>query len=192
MTEAAGTPRFRRILVALDTAERSGAAIEEAARLAAGLRAELVGVFIEDTELMHAAALSVTRIVHCQTRTLAAFDPASMRRAYRVRSAETRRSLETAAAHWRIKCSFQIERGIYAEQLLASIREGDLLALTSSGRQRQSRAGAAALGAVARTPCPLFLMRQARAPGRPVVVLYEGSPDALSLGRAERASGEPS
>jgi len=176
-------PGIRRILVALDTAERSAAALEEAARLAAGLEAELVGLFIEDAELLRAAALPITRIVPRQAQALAALDPASMQRAYRIWSAEARQNLETAAAHWPIKWSFQVERGIYAEQLMATIREGDLLALASSRQQRRSRTGIAALSVAAQAPCSLFLMYRRWETGKPAVILYEGSEETLAMGR---------
>ncbi len=182
MNEAPHPPSIRRILVALDTAEPGATALEEAARLAAGLEAELVGLFIEDVELLRAAALPITRIVPRQARTLATLDPASMRRAYRIWSAEARRNLETAAAHWRIKWSFQVERGIYAEQLMATIREGDLLALASSRQQRRSRTGIATLAVAAQASCSLFLMHRRWETGKPVAILYEGSKETLAMG----------
>jgi nucleotide-binding universal stress UspA family protein len=183
MNNVPHTPGIRRILVALDTAEPSTAALEEAARLAAGLEAELVGLFIEDAGLLQAAALPMTRMVPHQARTLAAFDPASMQRAYRIWSAEARRSLEAVAAQWRIKWSFQVARGIYAEQLMATLRAGDLLALASSKHQRRSRTGLAALTVAAQAPCSLFLMCRRWETWKPVVVLYEGSEEALAMGR---------
>jgi nucleotide-binding universal stress UspA family protein len=176
-------PAIRRILVALDTAEPSTAALEDAARLAAGMEAELVGLFIEDAELLQAAALPMTRIVPHQARTLAAFDPESMQRAYRIWSAEARRSLEAVATRWRIKWSFQVARGTYAEQLLATLRAGDLLALASSKHQRHSRTGMAALTVAAQAPCSLFLMYRRWETWKPVVVLYDGSEEALVMGQ---------
>jgi len=183
MNDAPHPPSIRRILVALDTDERSAASLEEAARLAAGLEAELVGLFIEDAELLQAAALPMTRMVPQQARTLADFDPASMQRAYRIWSAEAHRSLEAVAAQWRIKWSFQIARGIYAEQLMATLRAGDLLALASSKHQRRSRTGVAALTVAAQAPCSLFLMYRRWETWKPVVVLYEGSEETLTMGR---------
>lgn len=183
MNDAPRPPGIRRILVTLDTDEPSAASLEEAARLAAGLEAELVGLFIEDAELLQAAALPMTRMVPHQARTLADFDPASMQRAYRIWSADARRSLEAVAAQWRIKWSFQVARGIYAEQLMATLRAGDLLALTSSKHQRRSRTGIAALTVAAQAPCSLFLMYRRWETWKPVVILYEGSKEALAMGQ---------
>ena len=87
------------------------------------------------------------------------------------------------AAHWRIKWSFLVERGIYTEQLMATIREGDLLALASSSQQRRSRTGIAALSAAAQAPCSLFLMHRRWETWKPVVILYESAEATLAMGR---------
>ncbi len=44
----------RRVLVALEAGESAPALLEAAANLAAGLHAELVGLFVEDSELLEA------------------------------------------------------------------------------------------------------------------------------------------
>lgn len=174
----------RRVLIALDAAERSVAGLEEVARLAAGLRAELVGLFVEDSELLEAAALPMTRIMPSHARTPGALDAALMQRAFRIWSAETRKSLEAAALRWNLRWSYRVARGPVTEQLLAQVREQDLLALVATGRQRRSRSGLIALAVAARAPCSVFLLDRLRHAGLPVVVLYEGSPQALAIGRA--------
>jgi len=174
----------QRVLIALDAAELSVAGLEEVARLAAGLQAELVGLFVEDTDLLEAAALPMTRIMPSHARTSGVLDAALMQRAFRIRSAETRKSLETTALRWKVRWSYQVTRGPVAEQLLAQVRERDLLAMAVTGRQRQSRSGLAALAVAARAPCSVYLLGRLRDAGLPVVVLYEGSQQALAIGRA--------
>ena len=58
----------RRILVALEAGESAPALLEAAANLAAGLHAELVGLFVEDRELLDAADLPVTRSIPALAR----------------------------------------------------------------------------------------------------------------------------
>src|SRR3989304_3336351 len=63
-TRIADMPQARgpkRIVVALDTGSLSRAAIETAARLAIGLRAELEALFVEDVNLRRLAALPFAR-----------------------------------------------------------------------------------------------------------------------------------
>ena len=52
---------YRRILVALDASPHSLAALEAAAELAASLRAELIGLFVEDANLLRVAGFPFAR-----------------------------------------------------------------------------------------------------------------------------------
>lgn len=183
MTAEAPGPTPRRILVALDAAERSTAALEEAARLAAGLEAELVGLFIEDIELLEAAALPVTRIIPSQARAAGALDPDTMQRAWRIWSAESRRTLAAAAARWHVRWSFQVARGVFAEQLLAQTDERDMLAFQTNRRMGRTRGALAARQVAARARCSVLLMERRAFAGKPVVVICEGGPQVLAVGR---------
>ena len=60
-SEGTAAPAIRRILVALDASTHSLAALETAAGLAARLEAELVGLFVEDINLLRAAELPFAR-----------------------------------------------------------------------------------------------------------------------------------
>ena len=61
MKEEARELVIRRILVALDASRHSLAALEAAAELAARLKAELVGLFVEDIDLLRLAGLPFAR-----------------------------------------------------------------------------------------------------------------------------------
>lgn len=183
MTPAAPPPKLRRILVALDAAERSNRALEEAARLAAGLEAELVGLFIEDSDLLAAAALPATRLLPSHGPTPGLFDAALMQRALRVWSAEVRKSFEAAAARWQVRCSFQVVRGLRSEQLLSLSGESDLLTFETDRRLRGTHRASTAQQVVAQARCSVFLMQCRGYPGRPIMVVYEGTEQVLSVGR---------
>jgi hypothetical protein len=64
----------RRVLVALDPCEVDPADFEASARLAAGLNAELVALFVEDSDLIAAADLPVTHLIPAGCQQLAALD----------------------------------------------------------------------------------------------------------------------
>jgi len=59
MSEQYDEPTIRRILVALDASRYSLAALEAAIELAAGLEAELQGIFVEDVSELRAAGEAV-------------------------------------------------------------------------------------------------------------------------------------
>lgn len=183
MTALTTPLKLRRILVALDAAERSGRALEEAARLAAGLQAELVGLFVEDSDLLAAAALPVTRLLPSQGHGAGLFDSAFMERALRVWSSEARKALETTAARYQVRCSFQVTRGLMSEALLALAGETDLLTFETDRRLRGTRSASTAHQVVTRGHCSLFLMQRRSLPGRPVAVVYDGTEQVLLVGR---------
>ncbi len=172
---------LRRILVALDVSEQSRAALESAARLAAALKAELVGLFVEDVELLQLADLPVARLIG--PRGTAVLDAATMRRALKVQADEARRTLAHAAEHWKVNWSFRVTQGICAEAVLTEARQFDLVALgrTSRPQTRTSALGTTARLAAVTASCSVLVSRATAVPGGPVVVLFEGGTRALPL-----------
>ena len=175
--------RPRRVVVALDPAAQCRAALEAAARLAALRGAELVGLFIEDSELLDAAALPVTRIVRSYDLVEETVDAARMQQGLRVWASRAEAMLNSAAGRWRVKSSFRVARGPIAERLLAETGECELLALGTVGRPSPgNRVGGTARRIASGALCPVMVMRGEGGRARPVVVLYEGAERALDLG----------
>ena len=174
---------LKRVLVALDPAAECRAALETAARLAAQSEAELVGLFVEENELLEAAALPVTRVIRGSDFALDPLDRSVMEQGLKAWAAQARANLTAAAERWHVQASFQVARGDLAEALLAEARRCDLLALGTVGRVSQrSRIGATARRMARQAPCSVLVMRRDETPGLPVTVLYEGNERALALG----------
>ena len=168
MTGAAGNGRPWRILVALDASEESQKALEATARLAADLEAELVGLFVEESELIEAAALPMTRLIlrHGQSQT--ALDPALMRRALKITSSRARSALAATAERWQVKWSFRVAQGALGDEMLSQVRSHDLLALGRPRRARQGARPAEVLRRVtAEAACSVLLLRQGENRARP-------------------------
>ena len=73
-----------RLVLTMDPGNLSPAALEAGVRLAASLGRDVVGVYVEDTALVEAAALPFTRMVPGRCAGEPAFDALSMRRALRI------------------------------------------------------------------------------------------------------------
>jgi nucleotide-binding universal stress UspA family protein len=173
---------LRRILVALDASAHSLAAVEAAADLAAAMRADMDGLFVEDINLIRLASLPCTREVR-HTASLASLDLEQMERALKAQAAEARQALAAAARRAHVQWSFRVARGRVAHEVLAAAAAADLLTLGKLGRSRspQARLGSTALRVLAGSPIALLLVEQwqARARGlRPVLVVYDGSEGA--------------
>ncbi|MDJ0980686.1 MAG: universal stress protein [Kiloniellales bacterium] len=172
---------LRRILVALDVSEQSRAALEAAARLAGGLNAELVGLFVEDSDLLRMAELPVTRLVGA--RSSGTLDPAMLRRAFKVQADQARAALEHTAERWQVKWSFRVTQGSIAEAVVAEADNFDLVALgrTSRPAVRTAPLGGTARRAALAASCSVLVSRSGKRPGCPLVTLYEGGAGALPL-----------
>ncbi len=175
-------PPLRRVVVALDPAAQCRAALDLAARLAAQSEAELVGLFVEESELLAAAALPVTRALRSHGSADEALDTAKMEHGLRAWAARAEATLASAAQRWRVKSSFRVARGRVGETLIAEAAGSDLLALGTVGRPSgRQRLGATARELARQAPCTLLLMRGEARVGRPVLVLFEGDRNALAL-----------
>jgi hypothetical protein len=193
MTERGETEAPRRILVALEAGESAPALLEAAASLAAGLHAELVGLFVEDSEMLGAADLPVTRSIPSHAEAHAPLDARLMRRALRIWEAKAGGALAEAAEHRRVKWSFRVIRGTMEEQVLAQVRKQDLLAIGTPGKAvRRARLAVASRAVAEQAPCSVLLMQAAGSVDRPVAVVYDGSERALAAGeQLARIHGRP-
>ena len=100
MIDTTVDPAMRRIAVTLDAFDLSLAALEQAARLARHMGAQLEGIFIEDIDLLQLAELPFLREVRRSSRTVEAMNPMRMEQELRVLARRAERLLgELATRH---------------------------------------------------------------------------------------------
>lgn len=182
--EAADQP-IRRIVVALDASPLSLAALQAAVALAAGMEAELAGLFVEDIHLLRLAATpAATRLLY-PTATEESLDARRMEREWRAQAERARRELALAAEHAKVRWSFRIVRGDVPAEVLLAAAEADLLTLGRSGWSpvRALNLGSTARAAIAGTGCSLLLAHRSISSKLPVLVVYDGSSSAIAAGR---------
>jgi nucleotide-binding universal stress UspA family protein len=173
-------PTIQRILVALDASPHSQAALEAASELADALKAELVGIFVEDIDLLHLAGLPFAREVGYPSGVDRPLDSLSMERELRVQAEQVRQTLAGVAARRQIRWSFRVVRGQVAAELLTAAQEADLLALgrASWASTRRVRLGATARVVVAQAPRLVLLLQHGHAICQPVQLVYDASSGA--------------
>lgn len=111
------TQEINRVIVPLDAASETGAAIDTAARLAGRWRVPLHGVFIEDEELIGLAGLPFAR----QVTLGAGVEPLTKDHVedhFRASAERARRELAAAAERHDVKWSFETVRGPLAPDML--------------------------------------------------------------------------
>lgn len=173
---------FRRLVVALGASRDSLAALATWAELAARLRADLEGVFVEDADLQRMAGLPFARVVAPGT-VARAFDPETFERLMRSAAATARAAVEAEARARAIPFSFRTVRGVAAAALPENVARGDLVVV------EHAAFGAAGWQAVrACRGSVLYVRPEARRGGEVLVlardVLGDGAAADVLLGAA--------
>lgn len=119
--------KIRRVIVRLDPALQSRALLEAAFELAGEMQAELLGLFVENQDLLHFAGLPFARELGLESATRRALDVEGMERSLRALAKEARQVLELVAGRTRVQWSFRVVRGAPAAELLAAAEESDFV-----------------------------------------------------------------
>ncbi len=177
MAERPKAAAFRRILVTLDSSRASRSALEAAALLAEAMHYELVGLFVEDADLMTLATLPFSREVR-RSGVIQNLDPDVLRKEVEAHAAAARYALRDVAVRRRLRWSFRSVRGDLSAEFSAAAAEVDILCV---GRRSADRYRRAPMG----SPARVAIERQA-----PVLVAGDLSeridkPVALIVDRAE-------
>jgi len=119
--------KIRRVIVGLDPVLQSRALLEAAFELAGRMEAELLGLFVENQDLLHFAGLPFAREVGFASATRRTLDVESMERSLRALAQEAQRTLASVAGRTPVQWSFRTVRGSPAAELLAAAEEYDLV-----------------------------------------------------------------
>jgi hypothetical protein len=126
------------------------AALELAAERAKRIQAELVGLFVEDANLLKLVQHPFAREVNLATCSGRTLDAATVEQELKVQATAARRTLEQTAGRLRVPWSFQVTRGAVQAELIAA-------ALVA-----RSPASEAVVRAVESTGCPALLGRSGK------------------------------
>ncbi len=181
MIPAGEALEFRRILVALDASKESLAALDAAAVLAAWLHAELMGLFIEDADLLNLAALPFSREAPLLSRVGRLLDPERLEQQLKSQAAIARQALARRAESLHLQWTFRTARGRVDTELLAAAAEADLIAVGKGTRPMTGdvRLGRHARAVAAQTARSMLFASSAGCPrDAPLAAVYDGSPQS--------------
>lgn len=123
----------RRIVIALESICENVNALEIAARMAARIKAELHGIFIEDVHLLSAAHLPFIHQVNLHSTAARRYEPSDVEAEFRALAARARACLEDLALRFKIPWSFEIHRGDRIS-LVSATHSSDLLVVETATR----------------------------------------------------------
>jgi nucleotide-binding universal stress UspA family protein len=168
---------IRQILVALDASTSSVNALQAAVELADRFNAELIGLFVEDINLLRLAQLPFAREVSIFATLPRPMKSLEIEMQLRAQAERMRRLLAQNAEKRGVPWIFRIARGSVAAEILSAGAQADLLILGKIGR---SMPGLQRMGSTVRM---MLLQRQGMTLimesrvllTMPVVTLYDGS-----------------
>jgi nucleotide-binding universal stress UspA family protein len=185
-----------RIVVAIDSSPHGRAALETAAAIAARLHAEVLGLFVEDIDLVNLAGLPVGRMIPMISGESREFNQEAMEDNFRMQVARARRELRQIATRTRIVSSFRVVRGRVDAEIVAAAAEGELLILGSTSRSvgfGGRAAGSVAVAAAERSPRSVLLIRPGAHIEGKALLVHDGSAESdAAIGVAANVVGGPS
>lgn len=163
--------KFRRIVFGLGAASRE-AALHAALALAPATEGGLLGVFVEDTDLLQLAGLPFAREIALPGATGRDIDAASMARALRARAQALERTMARTMAGRDIAWTFEVARGSSFAAILARTAENDLAVLSlKAGAMVASPGHDAVLSGLQGVRRPVLLVGDGPRPQAPLVVV---------------------
>ena len=177
MTDPSSPFPIRRILVAIDASADSWTALDAAAELAAETDGEILGLFVEDINLLRLAESPYALEIVFPTAAGAPLDRARMESQLRAHSARAERAVAAAGKREEVRWSFRSIRGEVTAEIRAAAGGADLLAIGRSAWSLglQARVSATALEP-AKSITPLLLLSDRGLPANArMVVHYDGS-----------------
>jgi nucleotide-binding universal stress UspA family protein len=167
----------RPIIVAVDASPSSIAACEAAAAFAAARDASLIGIFVEDIELLQTAQIPTIREIGSFSASVRALDPSDLEDQLRARATQAKRALEKVARGARVAWSFRVVRGSVSSQLVSAAAEADIITLGKVGWSLAGRGhvGSTARALLARARSWVLILQPGQGRPGPVRALLEAS-----------------
>ncbi len=167
--------RIERILVALDTSPHSLAAMRAAVELASEWGADLVGLFVEDLDLLRLAQLPFAREVAEYSARVRRLGQEDVELQLRAQATRLRRELSRHAMRQGVRWRFRVARGVIPRELLAEAEEADLVILGKTGWSESRRMGSTTRVVVTEARGRVLVLHSEARMVSALRVVYDGS-----------------
>lgn len=185
---------IRRILIALDASPASLAALDLAAELAGRYKAELLGIYVEDINLLRSAEIPFAKEIGFYSAISRSIDSPHIERELRAHARQVERLLESIAEKANLRWSFRRSRGVIHGELLEAAEETDLIILGKTGWSGRDQIGSTAREIAIQSPIQSLILLHKVRKGTPIMVAYDGSSTSqktLSAARLISTEGSP-
>jgi nucleotide-binding universal stress UspA family protein len=171
-------PKIQRILVAVDASPHSRAALEAAGELAARFDAELLGLFVEDLNLLRLAGLPFTEEMGLFSAQRRRLSTGTLQRQIRIQARRAKENFTVVVERTEVSGEFHVVRGSVSQEILEASAEADIVLFGKTGltRPQEERLGSTAQKLVSEAPGMMMILQNGARLGAPVVLVYDGSP----------------
>jgi nucleotide-binding universal stress UspA family protein len=168
---------IRRILIALDASAASRRMIQTAVELAAELDAEVIGLFVEDVNLLRLADSPLMREIGSFSTARRNVDVARLERQFRAQASQLRRALMQLATQRRVAYRFQVTRGAVAPEIAKATTEADLIILDKAGwsAMRRRKLGEVSRTLLTQAPNLTLVVQEDARLHLPIFLVYDGT-----------------
>ena len=169
--------QLRRILLPIDVSRDSQTALEVAFDLAAALRGEVSGLFIEDIDLLTAASLPFAREVGSFSGISRRIGPADMEHRFRAVASKARGMLVEAGQRLKVHFSFRVARGDVPSEILTAATGADILVLGKAGWSAGAfrKPGSTCLAILSRSHIPVLIVERGVKLAPPILAVNDGT-----------------
>jgi nucleotide-binding universal stress UspA family protein len=176
--------QIQRILVALDASSHSLAGLEAAVALASKLDAEILGVYVEDINLLRLAEMPFASELGQYSSRPRKLDTGQLERQLRIHADRARQALLEAAEAADLAWSFRVVRGSIPVELIAATQDTDLIILGQRGWSNFVQVGSTTQTIMDQARKLTLILRSGNRLGKSVMAVFDGSPvgeEALSF-----------
>lgn len=170
--------RIERIVVLLDSQRAARAALEAAAEFASRRGASLLGLIVEDSDLLRSASLPFGREIGFTSGRIRPMSAADVERRLRQQADEARHLLASLGRRRAVQWDLQISRGHLEAEALSITTPRDLLILARLDWTRNAglRYGQMTTRLAIAAKCSVMILgSEPHAGNQPILVLYEES-----------------
>lgn len=179
-------PGYRRVLLQMDTSTHCREALDVAVEIAASLRVELQGIFIEDSDLISVGGLDFVREFSLSSPTARTLDNRTLDAQLKALARVARRQLERAGMLRKVAVGFQTVRGNVGKEIANAIKDSDLVIVEGTGRlhARYYRAQSPDQVAARSVLGPILLLKGGKPLARQFTIIGDSVENALKCLRA--------
>jgi nucleotide-binding universal stress UspA family protein len=169
--------KLQTILLPVDVSRDSLTAIDVAFDLAAALGAQVSGIFVEDTRLLTAASLPLTREVGSSSGIAESIDAADILKRLRSVANKARDLLLQTGQRAKVSSSFRVARGDVTSEILSAADHYDLLVLGKAGWTigTMRKPGSTCLAVLSRSRVPVLIVEEGVRLAPPILAVHDGS-----------------